>query len=55
MIQLVEVIIYFIKILKDEFYGKVEDKLFNKLLKYPKMILEATWYYIFIFAKGEKY
>ena len=55
MINLVEATIYFIKILKDEFYGKIEDKLFDKLLKYPKMMLEATWYYIFIFAKGEKY
>lgn len=39
MIKLVEVVIYFIRILRDEFHGKVEDKMFAKLLKYPKMIL----------------
>ena len=47
--------VYFIKILQDQFYGKIEDKLFNKLVQYPKMILEATWYYIFIYAKEEEY
>lgn len=52
---MVEVVVYFIKILQDQFYGKIEDKLFNKLVQYPKMILEATWYYIFIFAKEEQY
>jgi hypothetical protein len=51
LIQLVEGVIYLIKILKDQFHGKIEDKLFNKLVQYPKMILEATWYYIFIYNK----
>ncbi len=47
--------VYFIKMLKDQFYGKIEDKLFAKLIHYPKMIIEAAWYYIFIFAKHKDY
>lgn len=50
LIDLVEVVVYFIKILKDQFHGKIEDKLFSKLVQYPKMILESTWYYIFIYS-----
>lgn len=46
---------YFIKMLKDQFYGKVEDKMFSKLIHYPKLIIEAVWYYIFIFAKHQDY
>lgn len=37
--NLLEVIMYFIKILKDQFYGKIEDKLFSKMVHYPKMII----------------
>ena len=55
LIKLVEVMVYFIKMLKDQFYGKIEDKLFSKLIHYPKMIIEAVWYYIFIFAKHKEY
>lgn len=55
LIQLMEVIVYFIKMLKDQFYGKIEDKLFNKLIQVPKMIIEAVWYYIFIFKKHQRY
>ena len=55
LIKLVEVMVYFIKMLKDQFYGKIEDKLFSKLIHYPKMIIEAVWYYIFIFAKHKDY
>ncbi len=50
-----EIVIYFIKMLKDQFYGKIEDKLFHKLIHYPKMIIESVWYYIFIFNKHQQY
>ena len=46
---------YFVRILKEQFYGKIEDKLFSKLVHYPKMIIEAVWYYIFIFNRYQKY
>lgn len=39
LIKLVEAMVYFIKMLKDQFYGKIEDKLFAKLIHYPKMII----------------
>lgn len=46
---------YFLKMLKDQFYGKIEDKMFGKLIHYPKMLIEAAWYYIFIFARSPNY
>ena len=56
LIQLLEIAVYFIKILKDEFEGQVESKLFNKLIEVPKMIVEVSWYYVFIFyRKTEEY
>lgn len=46
---------YFLKLLKDQFYGKIEDKMFGKLIHYPKMVIETAWYYIFMFAKVQQY
>lgn len=55
LMDLLEAVMYFIKILKDQFYGKIEDKLFSKMIHYPKMVVEAIWYYIFIFKEYKKY
>ena len=53
--MLSESMFYFLNLIKNEFYGKIEDKMFNKLIHYPKMLIESIWYYIFMFAKTEKY
>lgn len=51
LIRLCETMFYFIKILRDHFQGKIEDKMFSKLIHYPKMIIEVVWFYVSLFAK----
>lgn len=45
---------YFIKHLKDKFHGKIEDKMLNKLIHYPKMIIETSWLYLEIYKTKTK-
>ena len=42
---------YFIKELKDQFHGKIEDKMFGRLIHFPKKLIECSWYYIYIFSE----
>ncbi len=53
--RLSEAMFYFLKMLRDQFYGKIEDKMFNKLIHYPKMLIEAAWYYIYMYARSADY
>lgn len=49
--RLTQAMFYFLKLLREQFFGKIEDKLFQRLIHYPKMLIEVAWYYIFIFAR----
>jgi hypothetical protein len=51
--RLSEAMFYFLKMLRDQFYGKIEDKMFSRLIHYPKMLVEAAWYYIYTFARPQ--
>ena len=55
LMELCEAMVYFIRVLRDCFQGKVEDKLLSKVLKYPKMVLETAWYYVFLFTRQHPY
>lgn len=52
LMRLGEAMFYFLRMLKDQFFGKIEDKLFARLIHYPKMLIEANWYYVFLFARA---
>ena len=51
LMQLTEAMMYFVRVLRDCFNGRVEDRMLVKLLHYPKMVVEAAWYYVFIFTR----
>lgn len=42
---------FFLRVLKEQFFGKIEDKLFQRLIHYPKLLVEVAWYYVFIFGR----
>ena len=52
LMRLGEAMFYFLRMLKDQFFGRIEDKLFAKLIHYPKLLIEANWYYVFLFARA---
>jgi hypothetical protein len=52
LMRLTEAMFYFLRLLREQFHGKIEDKLFQRLIHYPKMLLEAAWYYVFMLGRG---
>lgn len=52
LMRLGEATFYFLRMLKDQFCGRIEDKQFARLVHYPKLLIEANWYYVFLFARA---
>lgn len=52
LMRLTEAMFYFLRVLREQFYGKIEEKLFQRLIHYPKLLIEVAWYYVFIFREG---
>jgi hypothetical protein len=51
LMRLTEAMFYFLRVLREQFFGKIEDKLFQRLIHYPKMLVEVAWYYVFMFGR----
>lgn len=54
LISLLELMFFYLKKLKDDFFQKISDKIFNKMIWFPKSVISISFMYIKALSDGIK-